>query len=390
MINKFFSAETVPAAGETFNACVEGLVDLSKHFMYKQHKGSSLITPYNQAVMAERNSFFSTYSDEKDYDEKNKALSKAILKYSCEGIDYADIENPESMKNPMIKKNSSFQNRFYAIMAMALPSITSGIVAFNYAGFGEVRDTAFGDTAKFEVPSSQLFTVNRSSTGERHGAIQRIYDTEFIVKTENYDITIAIDWFKMVTGRFDLGDWVTRVANSFAHDIGYRVYKTLDDSYATLPAALKLGGFTDANWLTMSDRISAANANASIFVTGTRTALGSVVPSDDGLLYGISPEYVNAGYVGTYKGTNLMLMPNAIKKGTVHSSGTFEMLADDTRLYFLPLVSDRPVKIVMEGGSMQIESAPETMADRELVISVKHKYGVSVATSAWYGIMDLG
>jgi hypothetical protein len=39
---------------------------------------------------------------------------------------------------------------------------------------------------------------------------------------------------------------------------------------------------------------------------------------------------------------------------------------------------------------MQIESAPETMADRELVISVKHKYGVSVATSAWYGIMDLG
>lgn len=388
-MNKFFSAEPVVGAGETFNACVSGLVDIAKEYVHKTHKANAITNSVNSPIMSERNAFFSTFENNKDYMDKNAILVKNILKYSVSDIDYVDVENPETMKNPMLKKDTSFQNKFYAIMSMALPSVISGIVAFNYAGFGETRDTAFGDTAKFEVPSSQLFVVNRSVAGKRHGAIQRLYGNEIIVPTQDYDITIGIDWFKLVTGRVDLGEWMFKIANSFAHDIGYRVYKEIDDSYAGLPAALKLGGFTDSNFITMSNRVKAANGDAPVYVAGTQLALSSVVPSNDGLLYAGGDALLNAGYLGTYKGTNLVLIPTSINKSTVHSAGTFSLLGDDTRLYFMPLGGDRPVKIVMEGNALQIESSSDSTADRELVISVKHRYGVKVATSAWYGIMDM-
>jgi hypothetical protein len=389
LVNKFFSADNNQGYDVNFNACVEGLTDLAKHRLYKSHQANSALNSFNAPIAAERNEFFAAFESDKEYNKKNDLIIKNMLMYAAKDIDFVNIEDSNTMKNPMLKNNPMFQNRFYAIVSMALPSIISGIVAYNYAGFGEVRDTAFGDTAKFEVPSSQLFVVSRSSTGERHGSIQRLYSSEFTVNTENYDITIGIDWFKLVTGRVDLGDWMMKIAQSFAQDIGYRAFKALDDSYSGLPAALKLGGFSEANFTTMAERVSAANGSVPIYATGTLTALGTVLPTDNYLTMGLGQEYVSTGYLGKFLGTNMIATPSYIKKGTIHSAGSFELLGDDNRLYFLPLGGDRPVKIVFEGNAIQIETGHDANADRELVISVKHKYGVAIATSAWYGIMEI-
>lgn len=389
LVNKFFSAENASGFDTNFVACVEGLTDLAKHRLQKSHLANAIANPFNGNISGERNEFFAAYESDLDYNKKNDLMIKNIMMYSAKDVDFVDVNDMATFKNPMLRKNQAFQSRFYSVISMALPSIISGIVAYNYAGFGEVRDTAFGDTAKFEVPSAQLFTVSRSNTGERHGAIQRLYGSEFIVTTENYDITIGIDWLKLVTGRVDLGDWMMRVAQSFAMDIGYRAFKALDDSYAGLPAALKLGGFSQANFTTMADRISAANGSVPIYATGTASAIGTVLPTSDYLKMGLGQEYVSTGYLGKFMGTNLVATPPYIKKGTVHSAGTFNLLGDDNRLYFLPLGGDRPVKIVFEGNALQIETSHDGNADRELVISIKHKYGVSIATSAWYGIMEI-
>lgn len=390
MFNKFFSADNVIGGFDVdFTACVEGAIDLAKHRLYKSYEANKASAVLASPATGERNEFFAAFSADMEYNKKNDILVKNILKYSTKNIDYVDASNAETLKNPMLKKDPVFLNRFFSILSMALPSIVSGIVAYNYAGFGEVRDTAFGDTAKFELPSASLFTVSRAASGERHGSIQRLYGTDFIVGTEGYDITIGIDWYKMITGRIDLGDWMMRVANSFAHDIGYRAFKTLDDSYSTLPSALKVGGFTQANFTLMADRVASANAGVPIYVTGTQTALSSVLPSNDYLKMGLGEEYTKTGYLGKFMGTNMVVVPPYIKKGTVHTAGDFTLLGDDNRLYFMPMGGERPVKIVFEGNALQIESAHDSNADRELVISIKHKYGVSIATSAWYGIMEI-
>lgn len=390
MINRFFSADNVGSNYDTsFRDIVDGVVDLTKHRMkinFEAEKG--IINPINAHIMNERNAFFSTFSTAEEYNKKNEIIIKNILKYAAKGIDFVDPENMETFKNPMLKRDPSFLNRMYAVISMALPSISAGIVAFNYAAFGETRDISFGDTAKFDIPSAGLFTVNRFSDGKRHGPIQRLYGTEMTVETENYGITVAIDWYKMITGRFDLGDWMARVSNSFAHDIGYRAYKCLDDSYATLPAALKLGGFTEANFTTMSERIAAANQTG-VYVLGTQTALSTALPTEDGLKWGLGQEYVNSGYLGRFLGSNMVLLPNGLKKSTVHDAGTFVLLGDDSRLYFMPLGGERPVKIVMEGNAVQVTTAEDASADKNIVMTVSHRYGVKIAVGGWYGIMDM-
>jgi hypothetical protein len=390
MINRFFSADNVGSGYDSsFRDIVDGVVDLTKHRMkinYEAEKG--VINPINAHIMSERNAFFSTFNTTEEYNKKNDIIIKNILRYAAKGIDFVDPENMETFKNPMLKSDPSFLNRMYAVISMALPSISAGIVAFNYAAFGETRDISFGDTPKFDVPSVALFTVNRFSDGKRHGPIQRLYGTEMTVETENYGITVAIDWYKMITGRFDLGDWMARVSNSFAHDIGYRAYKCLDDSYSGLPSALKLGGFSEANFTTMAQRIAAANQTG-VYVLGTQTALGTALPTEDGLKWGLGQEYVNSGYLGRFLGTGMILLPNGLKKSTVHDAGAFTLLGDDTRLYFMPLGGDRPVKIVMEGNAVQVTTAEDGTADKNIVMTISHRYGVKIAVGGWYGIMDM-
>ena len=182
---------------------------------------------------------------------------------------------------------------------------------------------------------------------------------------------------------------VVRIALGFSTDINYRVYKQLDDAYGSLNSAFKATSFTDQNWTTMAEKISAANGGLPVTAFGMLQALGYVIPSNDYLKMQLGTTMAEIGYLGRYRGVNLVQIPATLKPGTVDDAGAFTFLTDPTRIYFFSTDTDKPVKIVFEGSPLSINEAPESRADRQMLMSIAQCYEAKIATASVFGIMDV-
>lgn len=377
---KYFSvAPTARFSNEDEKTIVQGLVELGQQRLYQVHEsaegdGKSL-----------RNRMFSGIKKSEDYMEDNKVVMKSLMSYCAKFAGINDDE--ESLKTLAFVKNTVFSEKFFGVVSQALPTIITSTVNYMFMEMADTRNIGWGDTAHFKIQSKNIFTVNKIGIGNKRGAVQRLYAEDITVDPQFREITIGLDWYQMVTGRYDFGDWMYRVGLSYATDISKLVYDQIDSSYASLPAPLKLATFTDKNWTDISQRVSLANGNLPVYALGTLTALGGVIPSNDYLKMELGQEFADTGYLGKYKGTPMLRVPQALVPNTVNT--TLDFAIDDTRIYFICMDADKPVKLVFEGTALVTQEDSTQTADGQMVVTVKNKYGAKVASASTYAILDL-
>lgn len=359
---------------------VQGLADLGIQRLYQIHTANKEVG----ATTAAHNKMFAGFDATEDYSGDSKIILEGMLNYACQA---AGISNdPQTLKKLAHKKNTVFSEKFFGIVDQALPVVLASTVNYAFMNVSETRHVGWGDTAHFKVPSKDVFYVNSLGLGNKHGAIQRVYAEDIIVNPTMKEVTVALDWYQIVAGEYDMGDFMYRVGVAYATDISKLAYNKIDASYATLPAARKEAGFTDAKWVGLGQKIKAANGNLPVYAMGSLLALQSVIPSNDYLKMELSEEYSLMGYLTRYKGINVLEIPQIITPGTVNTTLTFGI--DDTRIYFMGM-ADRPVKIVFEGEAVTSQTDMTESADGQMVVTVKQKYDAAVVSSSFYGILDL-
>lgn len=146
-------------------------------------------------------------------------------------------------------------------------------------------------------------------------------------------------------------------------------------------------GFTDAQFVTVGQRVKAANANKQIFVFGTLIALGSVIPATLGLQYGLGEEWSKVGYLDAYKGFRLMEIDQALVPNTVNT--TANLIVPNDMLYFIATDGYRPIKVVFEGANVTVETVPTETPDKTGGLAITMRVGTTVAVGSKFGALSL-
>lgn len=326
-------------------------------------------------------------------DERLKNLNYGIAQYCTENTKVAGIfedKGLEAMKDPRVFKCNDVLENYNVVLAEIINSVLPMVANRDLSNYlAEVRQIGWGETAQFVIKSNELYKVNEIAEGVNRGVLQPIYDDMVTVNTRKTEVAAAIDWYPVAAGVYDFGDFGLRYAKSFEAYIFLKVIRNMAAATSALGAAYSASGFTNANWVTLAQRVSAANGGAGVYAIGTLAALSQVYPSAVGLQYGLGAKIAEDGYLNKYNGVTLIPVDQVfMPDGAVNTTGAFSI--PDNIIYFVAADAYKPVKIVFEGESSVVERDPDYTPDRTYRIRIQEYVGVEAIVGSKFGTLTLG
>lgn len=322
-----------------------------------------------------------------DYEKDNHKFNETLMKYCVDNsLGKFAWNGLETLKNPMVHQDLGFQATFKAVISQIIQPVAPAVVSNTYMDIAEIQQVGWGETGRFIVNPNDLFLVNDIAEGVQFGGLQRLYKDEVTVNPTSKQIRYDMPWYQVASGMFDFGEWAYKIGLSFGGYINATVVNSFTSTIASLTAASSpyvASGFTDLHHLAVAQRVKTANANSQVYVYGTMTALGAVIPATAGLQYGLGEEWTKVGYLGAYRGIRLMEIDQALVPGTVNTTANL-IIPNDT-LYYMPLGGYKPVKIVFEGSNVTIDTIPTETPDKTGGLSITMKFATAVAVGSKFG-----
>lgn len=384
-IKKLFSLNGATFLNEKEKVLVENGVDVVKKYFAQKEATSS------------KKSFADLLGNmsDGDYQEQNEKLVTKICKYAVEcadvGLDTSKFEL-SMVKNPRINRNQNFVRTFNAVIAQIMTPVVPAMISATYLDLADIHHVGWGDTAVFRIHSNDTFYVTRIAEGINQGTVQRLYNDELTVNPQPYNIKTTLDWYQVAAGLFDVGEYVYKVGYSFNAYITQLIVGSISNfvqAGITDSAAYFTNGFTTAKFATLADRLQAANAGAKVRAYGTLSALQAIIPegaagsSIANMQFELGEEWSKVGYIGEYKGVDLVRIPQIILPNTVNSDALFGLPND-----MVLLMADggyKPAKLVFEGEAITIDIDPLWSPDKEIGINVTMNMGLGFVAASKFG-----
>ena len=332
------------------------------------------------------------FIDNEEYRDMNKTFSESIIKYCCEQIN-KEFTSLEDLKNPMFTGNAFFKQTFDTVLAQIITPVMPKMTSDKYNTLYDVAQVGFGDNAKYEVDSNELFIISEFAEGIARGGVQTLYNDEYTVKATKRTVTIGVDWYHVASGKHDWGKWGMRLSKSFEAYINASVIKALTSVISSEDKRREHGiggycanGINDINWLTIAKNVSLANGGAPVYALGTSIGLAEVLPeATDGFRFNSDDDYVTKGHLPLYKKVPLFEIDNGLVPNTVN--GTPVSLVSDDYIYMIAMGSHKPVKVVFEGNTVTVHEDPSQTKDRTYALTVEMRIGVDVIVGSKFGVI---
>lgn len=205
----------------------------------------------------------------------------------------------------------------------------------------DYRNVAEGDQNVFLVEDSDLFYVAKIADGTQGVRRQRLGGySEVTIPTTLRAVKIYEELNRVLSGRVDFNQFITKVAESFRQELLNDIYTlwisaTSDQFGGTtyFPAA---GSYDEDALLDLIAHVEAAANGRTATIIGTKKAVRNLMPSIQGSE--VESDIYNMGYVGKFYGTPVVVTPQRHK-----INSTEFVLSDD----ILTIVAgdDRPIKV---------------------------------------------
>jgi hypothetical protein len=365
-MRNFAQFSHAPLLDVNANALVDAGIELTKKYVAIRDKNTLL-------------------SDREEYTKDNIEFSKLFIKHCVEKAGYVFV-GTEMLKNPQLYGDPEFGKNFRAVLAQIITPVAPAVITEKYGMVAEVRQIGFGETARFVVRSNELFVVNDIAEGVRTGGLQRVYNDEFTVNPTPKQIRYDVPWYQVAAGIFDFGEFAYKIGLSFSAYINMLVIKAFADvvtDWATASSPYVVNGFSDSNYITIGQRVSAANGGSDVIVLGSLATVGTIFSNQLGLQYGLGEEMNKNGFLDRYKGYRISYFDPAMISTTVNT--TAKLIVPEAVLYFIPVGMDKPIKIVFEGENVTIESIPTVTADKTGGLQITMRLGVNAIVGQRFG-----
>jgi hypothetical protein len=309
--------------------------------------------------------------------------------------EYSASDVNETLRNELKAFNNYSYYRanknvlFQLIEEIANVVVPKKVIA-EFGSFAEVQSVNLGEKIVFK----QRTGVSR---GKRFVTVAGEYGTYRTFNVDSRDITMSprvyagaaiLEIGDFLQGRVDMSELMEIIIEGLSESIYKEVQGAL---YAAINAEERNGnnttfegaGFQAAQLDKIINTVSAYGDSVTIYCT---RAFASTLYNQPGWAGDANPMTALAdyndvremGYVGRYKGTNVVLLSNSF----VDETNT-EKVVDDSFAFIMPAGKEKPVKIGIEGGTLIDEIR---LADGSMEISAQHMFDVAVVANNYWGI----
>ena len=307
-----------------------------------------------------------------------KANPSAPTAYSFGDKNYAYGEMNEALRTefqalaPDYRTYKINQNTIFALIEQTIDDVLPQRVLEQYGQFAEIKTFAQGDKPIF---TQKITTASRRRAKTFIGKVglAGLYEV-FKLDGKSYEVATnaiggaaQIGFEEFLDGRVDFADVLDIVMEGLDECIYVEIEKQLIGAVANVQAANKATetSFVEA---TMDKLLSVADSYGKSAIYCTFEFAATMIPSDARMSDAQKAARWNNGYLGNYKGHQVIVLPQSYEDET-----NAKKVIDPSYAFIIPVGAEKPVKIAFEGGTIVDEY---TNYDRSKEVQVYKKVGV--------------
>ena len=307
-----------------------------------------------------------------------KANPSAPTAYSFNGESFGYSELNETLRTefsalaPDYRTYKTNQNTIFALLEQTIDDVLPARVMQQYSQFAEIKTFAQGDKPIFTQKITQA-SRRRAKQFIGKVGLAGLYEV-FKLDGQSYEVATnaiggaaQIGFEEFLDNRVDFAEVLNIVMEGLDECIYIEIEKQLIGAVANVQSANKVArnSFVEAD---MDRLISIADAYGRSQIYCTFEFAATMVPSDARMSDAMRDAMWNNGYLGNYKGHQVIVLPQSFEDET----NTTKVI-DPSYAWIIPTGADKPVKIAFEGGAIADEY---TNYDRSREIHIYKKVGV--------------
>lgn len=284
-------------------------------------------------------------------------------------------------------KNREFKEAAFEVVGIMIDAIMPDVIMEDYGWLVELRNMDWGDSARFDLKPYDMFVSSKIGKDKRTFDIQMMESSEQTLLTEWHGITVGVKFYDVLTGKITLGEWMAKALEAMQLELKYQIWETFVAGMEGLTAPWKVTNYTQDSAVELSQRVSAWNGGAEPIFLGTKLALSRILPATttNQVIYSYDKERISLGYFRDFYGTKCVELPQI---ADYKNHGATKM-PNDRIFVICPGVSDKMVKVVLEGTTLT--NVEDTYDGANLISAgtTRKSWGVGLITSAYGGVITL-
>lgn len=247
------------------------------------------------------------------------------------------------------------ENLIYTLIEVSLTEVLPQKVLQAYGQFADVRTFAQGDRPVYKVRISEASKKRAKQFVTRVGLAGRYevfkldgYSLE--VPTAAYGGASRVEWEELLDGRMTMNDYYSLVLEGMDEAVYREIANALVATVGNIKAANKTVQ-TAFNEAAMDQLLMTADAYGKSTIYCTFEFAATMIPADSTHWSdGMKDQIWNNGYFTTYKGHQVIILPQSFTDET-----NSEKVIDPSYAWVIPTGAEKPVKVAFEGGA-QVKS----------------------------------
>ena len=327
---------------------------------------------------------FSTTTVNKDgetvsisFDEKEAAMNAGLKK---EIMRVAGVQSFDAFPLETWATHPTLRWATFAVVSAMIDMILPETIIDSIGLYSDVRTIGWGDSAAFDVEPRDLFVVSKAGRAKRTSEVHKQFKGQVVINPEQRELTVGVSLYRVLAGKESLADFVAKVARSLETQLTIDVYNAFVTAMAALSTGangLKVVGYTQTDFVTLAQKVTAWNGGIKPVVLGTQLALANILPADGNYRYDIESEFVKLGYIRNFIGTDVVIIPQVADYTT-----PFATLISNNYLWFVSPTAQKLLKVVLEGNTLAYTTDVYANANLTQTSTMIKSWGVGVATNA--------
>ena len=268
------------------------------------------------------------------------------------------------------------QNTIFALIEQTIDDVLPSRVMEQYGQFAEIKTFAQGDKPIFTQKITQA-SRNRAKQFIGKVGLAGLYEV-FKLDGRSYEVTTnaiggaaQIGFEEFLDGRVDFAEVLNIVMAGLDECIYMEIEKQLIGAAQNVQTAnvnnvTTQTGFNEKEMDRLLSISDSYGGRATIYCTFEFAA--TMIPSDNRWSNEMKNTMWNNGYLGAYKGHQVIVLPQSFEDET-----NSKKVIDPAYAWIIPTGAEKPVKIAFEGGTIVDEY---TNYDRSKEVQIYKKVGV--------------
>lgn len=334
----------------------------------------------------------------REIEDNGRKISKAeanemIHRFSLKVL---DIEDPKNYQE--VRRGKMYHGREWLDI---IENTVEFVVSVGYQEnewfnqFVDKMTIGYKDRADFYSENDSILSIAKSGESHHDHFLQRIEAGQVVsIPTFRYSVKVGADINRYIAGEMDWAKLVSKIGEAFIQKTQKEAYDALDTAVTKLPTTTgfvgtgALSSSNKANFDAVIANVSEANGGADVAIFGTRTGLKSLnaITDVDWANLAQKDAMTNSGLLGTYEGTELVLLPQRFADRTYDVS---RKLFNDYKLFIMPKLDNKIVKFVDEGvteiNEITEKGEQNGRWDDIMTYEVQRRMGVAVLVGRFFG-----